>query len=58
MTVVCPICKGEKVAPLHNGVDPQKAHKLYTCWMCNGAGQVEEVKTDRMVITKYWQVRV
>ena len=58
MTVVCPICKGEKVCIHHNGVDPQKSNnELKTCWMCKGSGQVEEVRHNRKLhITKYWQV--
>lgn len=54
MTITCPICKGTGQAPRHNGVDPQKQQVLYTCYMCNGVGQVEQVPTEKPMIHKYW----
>ena len=54
--ITCPICHGEGVAILHNGVDPQKQAELHTCWMCAGTGKVEERPTEKMHIVKYWNV--
>ena len=54
MTVVCPICAGTGKAPKHNGVDPQKQANLYTCFVCNGTGKVEQIPTSKPMIHKYW----
>lgn len=53
MVAVCPICKGEGKALPHNGVD-QKETEPKTCWMCAGSGKVEEHKTEKIHIRKYY----
>ena len=54
MKIKCPVCKGAKVAPLHNGVDPQKGIELHPCWMCDEQGEVIEYPTEKLQIKKYW----
>lgn len=56
MKVICPICKGTKLTPYSNGVDPQKKRELQPCWMCDENGEVEEMPTDKLTIKKYWTV--
>jgi DnaJ-class molecular chaperone len=55
MPVQCPVCKGSKVIVPHNGVVQGKLEPK-TCWMCNGAGEVIEQPTEKMIIKKYWNV--
>ena len=54
--ITCPVCLGQGVAVLSNGVDPQKQVELHTCWMCAGTGEVIEHPTEKMHIKKYWNI--
>ena len=53
MKRVCPLCKGEKVIPVSNGVDGDDSQP---CHVCGSTGEVdEERKPDSpVIIYKYW----
>jgi RecJ-like exonuclease len=47
----CPICNGTGIIVSER--QPQGKRKERTCVICGGTGEVEEVKTDRPIITIY-----
>jgi DnaJ-class molecular chaperone len=52
MNKVCPLCKGAKEIPAHNGVDGDEHQP---CQVCGGEGEVDEQKKpdSPVVIYKY-----
>ena len=50
--IVCPLCNGFKSVPSAK-IDPQNVREYDVCPACKGTGEVEEVKTDRPIITIY-----
>ena len=52
MVKCCPLCKGEKVIPVSNGVGGDEQQP---CTVCGGEGEVDEQPADhRLHIRKYW----
>ena len=47
----CPLCSGKGTIPTRRIRWGDGVYKPETCNACHGAGQVEEVKTDKMQIT-------
>ena len=52
MVKPCPLCKGAKEIPVHNGVDGDEHQP---CQVCGGEGEVDEQKKpdSPVVIYKY-----
>ena len=52
MNKICPLCKGEKIIPVSNGVQGDQQQE---CTVCGGHGEVDEQKKpdSPVVIYKY-----
>ena len=53
MNKPCPLCKGEKVIPVSNGVGGDEQQP---CTVCGGEGEVDEQRKpdSPVIIYKYW----
>ena len=53
MVKSCPLCKGSKVIPVHNGTTDDEEEQ--PCQVCGGRGEVDErPSSNRLHIVKYW----